>query len=135
MSIAALAVRQGRAVALVTAGLLTAGVATALLLPSSIYPPLEFPRIVIVAHSGTLPSQSMMLTVTQPLEQAAMEIPGIRRVRSRSIRGACEISAQFAAGTDMIVALQQVQGRVAELQPELPPDTDLAVERMTPEVF
>ena len=56
------------------------GLTTGLSLPSSIYPPLQFPRIVIIAHSGTLPSKSMMLIVTQPLEQAALEVPGIRRV-------------------------------------------------------
>ena len=32
-----------------------------------------------------------------------MEVPGIRRVRSRTFRGASEISAQFDPGTDMIV--------------------------------
>ena len=64
-----------------------------------------------------------------------MEVPGIRRVRSRSIRGAAEISAQFDPATDMVVALQQVQNRVAEAQGELPADTELTVERLTPAVF
>ena len=105
--------------------LVVAGVIAGLSLPSSIYPPLEFPRIVIIAHSGTLPPQSMMLTVTRPIEQAVMEVPGIRRVRSRSIRGAAEISAQFDPATDMVVALQQVQNRVAEIRGELPADTEL----------
>jgi multidrug efflux pump subunit AcrB len=31
-------------------------------LPSSIYPPLEFPRIVVIAHSGSTPARSMTLT-------------------------------------------------------------------------
>ena len=64
-----------------------------------------------------------------------MEVPGIRRVRSRSIRGAAEISAQFDPATDMVVALQQVQNRVAETRGELPADTELTVERLTPAVF
>ena len=44
----------------------------------------EFPRIVVVAQSGTLPPQSMSLIVTRPLEQVVMAVPGIRRVRSRT---------------------------------------------------
>ena len=44
-----------------------------------------------------------------------MAVPGIRRVRSKSIRGAAEISAQFDPSTDMVVALQMVQNRVAEI--------------------
>ena len=127
--------RHGRAATLIAVALMVAGVFAALSLPSSIYPPLEFPRIVVIAKSGTLPSQSMTLTVTRPIEQAVMEVPGIRRVRSRSIRGAAEISAQFEPSTDMVVALQQVQNRVAEMRGELPPDTELLVERLTPAVF
>src|SRR5580765_6132045 len=135
MSVAATALRHSRAAALLAVALVIAGVVSAFSLPSSIYPPLVFPRIAIIAHSGTLPPQSMMLTVTRPLEQAALEVPGIRRVRSRSIRGAAEISAQFAPSTDMVVALQQLQNRVAEARGELPADTLLTVERLTPSVF
>jgi len=135
VSVAALAQRQSRAAALVAAALVIGGVIAAVALPSSIYPPLEFPRIVIVVHSGTLPPDTMMLTVTRPIEEAVMSVPGIRRVRSRSIRGAAEVSAQFAASTDMIVALQQVQNRIAEITGDLPMDSQVQVERMTPEVF
>src|SRR5580765_6731046 len=135
MSVAATALRYSRAAVLVSVALVIAGVVSAFSLPSSIYPPLVFPRIAIIAHSGTLPPQSMMLTVTRPLEQAALEVPGIRRVRSKSIRGATEISAQFDPATDMILALQQLQNRVAETRGELPADTELTVERLTPSVF
>ncbi len=135
MNVAAAAVRHSRAMALIAVALVVAGAVAAFSLPSSIYPPLEFPRVIIIAKSGTLPSQSMTLIVTRPIEQAVMEVPGIRRVRSRSIRGAAEISAQFAPQTDMIVALQQVQNRLAEIRGELPADTLLTVERMTPAVF
>ena len=135
MNAAGLALRHSRAAALVAVALVIGGGLAARALPSSIYPPLQFPRIVMVIHSGTLPPQSMMLTVTRPVEEAVMSVPGIRRVRSRSIRGAAEISAQFDASTDMIVALQQVQNRVAEVTGELPMDSQIQVERMTPAIF
>ena len=67
----------------------------------------------------------MMLSVTRPLEQAVMEVPGIRRVRSTTFRGATEISAQFEPATDMIVALQQVQGKIDDARQTLPAGTDL----------
>ncbi len=135
MSVASQAIRHSRAAALLAVALSVAGAIAAFSLPSSIYPPLQFPRIVIIAHSGTLPSQSMMLIVTRPIEQAVVEVPGIRRVRSTSFRGAAEISAQFHPATDMVVALQQVQNGVAEIRGDLPADTELTVERMTPAVF
>jgi CzcA family heavy metal efflux pump len=135
MSLAATAIRHSRAAILVVVALVVAGAIAAFSLPSSIYPPLQFPRIVAIVKSGTLPPQSMTLTVTRPVEQAIMEVPGIRRVRSRSIRGAAEISAQFDPATDMVVALQQVQNRLSEIRGELPADAEVTVERLTPAVF
>jgi CzcA family heavy metal efflux pump len=135
MNIAALAIRHSRAISLLAVALVVSGALAAVALPSGIYPPLQFPRIVIVAHSGTLPPQSMSLIVTRPIEQVAMAVPGVRRVRSKSIRGAAEISAQFDPSTNMVVALQMLQNRVAEITGDLPADTELQIERMTPEIF
>ena len=135
MIVAALAFRHSRAISLLALALVVSGAVAAVALPSGIYPPLQFPRIVIVAHSGTLPPQSMSLIVTRPIEQVIMSVPGVRRVRSRSIRGAAEISAQFDPSTDMVIALQMAQNRIAEITGELPAGTGLQVERMTPEIF
>jgi len=130
-----LAEHHGRAVILVTLLLAGAGAFVLTQLPASIYPPLQFPRVVVIARSGSLPARSMTLVVTRPLEQAAMEVPGVRRVRSRTFRGSTEISAQFEPSTDMVQALQQMQNRVDEAKTGLPADVDVAVERLTPAAF
>ena len=135
MNPARFAAENSRAVILVTIFLTVAGAIASVSLPSSIYPPLQFPRIAVIAHAGTTPAPSMTLTVARPIEQAIMEVPGIRRVRSRTFRGASEISAQFAPATDMVVALQQVQGHIAEIRGNLPAETDLTIERLTPAAF
>jgi CzcA family heavy metal efflux pump len=135
MSLAAAVDRHGRAIILATALAAAAGLVAGVGLPSSIYPRLEFPRVVIIGHSGTLPARTMMLLVTRPIEQAVMAVPGIRRVRSTTFRGATEISAQFEPSADMIVALQQVQGKIDDARPSLPAGTDLIVERLTPAAF
>src|SRR6188472_967001 len=135
MNLASLVDRYGRAIVTVTAVLAAAGLLSAFSLPSDIYPPLVFPRVVAIGHSGTLPARTMTLTVTRPLEQALLEVPGVRRVRSTTFRGATEISAQFDPTTDMVLALQQAQGRVAEIRGELPADLDLILERLTPAAF
>jgi multidrug efflux pump subunit AcrB len=135
MNPARLASQQSRAVLLLTILLAAAGGFAGFSLPSSIYPPLEFPRIVVIAHSGSTPARSMTLTVARPLEQAIMEVPGIRRVRSKTFRGATEISAQFEPGTDTVVALQMVQNHLAEIRSDLPADIEMVVDRQTPAVF
>ncbi len=135
MSLVTLAARQSRAVVMITALVAAGGLLTGWSLPSDIYPPLQFPRIIVIAHAGMTPADSMVLGVTRPIEQAIMEVPGIRRVRSRTFRGAAEVSGQFDPATNMVVALQQVQNRVAEARPEMPPDLDLIVDRLMPTAF
>jgi hydrophobe/amphiphile efflux-1 (HAE1) family protein len=135
MTLADFVERYGRAILTVTVVMAAAGLVSAFSLPSDIYPPLVFPRVVAIAHSGTTPAQTMMLTVTRPIEQALLEVPGVRRVRSTTFRGATEISAQFDPATDMVVALQQAQARVADQRQSLPADLDLTVDRLTPAAF
>ncbi len=127
--------RHPRAVILLTVLLAVGGAIVLPSLPSSIYPPLQFPRILVIGHSGILPARSMLLAVTRPLEQAAMEVPGILRVRSRTFRGSTEISAQFAPDTDMAIALQQLQNRIEEARSEMPPEVTLQAERLTAASF
>jgi CzcA family heavy metal efflux pump len=134
-SLGAAVQRHQRAIVAATALVAIIGAISSLGLASSIYPRLEFPRIVIIGHAGTLPARTMMLSVTRPLEQAVMEVPGIRRVRSTTFRGATEISAQFEPQSDMVVALQQVQGKIDDAKPSLPDGTDLVIERLTPAAF
>jgi CzcA family heavy metal efflux pump len=135
MNPARVSAHHARGVLLVTALLAAAGLVSLFALPSDIYPPLNFPRVVIIGHAGTLPARSMLLSVTRPIEQVVMEVPGIRRVRSLTFRGSAEISAQFDPAADILQALQQVQNRVAELRGELPAETELQVERLTTSAF
>ena len=70
--------------------------------------------MVLVTTSGGARMQESLqrgvgaLPHAQPRKFRLHALRRIRRVRSRSIRGATEISAQFNPSTDMIVALQQV---------------------------
>ena len=57
---------------------------------------------------------------------------GVRRVRSRTIRGATEISVLFNPDMDMQYALQLLQARVSDVRTDLPASTDISVERITP---
>jgi CzcA family heavy metal efflux pump len=121
-----------RAVYLLTASLVIAGAMAAFSLPSNVYPELSFPRIVIVAHAGDLSPRNMLLNVTRPLEEAAKTVLGAQRVRSRTIRGAVEISVQFKPDMDMQYALQLMQAKISDVRGGLPPNTEISVERITP---
>ena len=128
--------RENRyAVYLLTAFLAVAGIVSIFELASNIYPELNFPRIVVLAHAGDLSPDVMLLSVTRPIEESVSATPGVRRVDSKTIRGNTEIYLLFQPDADMQYALQLVQARVSDARASLPPDTETEVERISPSVF
>src|SRR5262252_5017995 len=123
--------RRRALVWLVAVGLAAAGAVVATRLPSGIYPEVEFSRIVVVARGGDAPPAVTQVTLARPLETVLATVLGVERIRSRTIRGAAEISLQFTPGTDMWRALQLVESRVGETRAALPPSAEVAVERLT----
>src|SRR5258708_240286 len=117
-------------------GLLTAGgVYSALRMPSSVYPEVTFPRIMVVAKVADRDVSNMEVTVTRKLEEAVSGVVGVAQVRAKTIRGGSEISIDFNPGTDMRQALQLTWNRIGARRSELPPNTELTVEQMTPSIF
>ena len=120
----------------VTTALLTAyGVVSMLRMPSGIYPEVAFPRIVVIAQTPGLAVKDVEVAVTRPIEEVVGIVLGVVRVRSKSVRGASELSIDFAPDTDMIQALNDVRARMAEVGAQLPPGTTTLTERQTPSVF
>ncbi len=119
-----------------TTGLLAAfGVVSMLRMPSGIYPEVAFPRIVVIAQSPGLAVKDVEVAVTRPIEEAVSIVLGVIRVRSKTVRGASELSIDFDPSTDMIQALNDVRARMAEVGAQLPPGTTSITERQTPSVF
>ena len=131
MTLAGLVLRQRAAVGLAALLLTLAGAYAATNLPAGIYPEAEFARIVVLVNGGTFEPRDMVVAVTRPLEEALIGVIDLRRVRSRTVRGAAELNLDFRAGADMPFALQQVQARLASLQAELPPGLRFTAERLT----
>src|SRR6266851_2470388 len=121
---------------ILTTGLLTAGgIYSAMRMPSSVYPEVTFPRIAVVARVPDRDVTNMEVNVTRKLEEAVSSVIGVAKVRSKTIRGGSEISIDFNPGTDMRRAEQLTWNRIGARRSELPPNTELTVEQMTPSIF
>src|SRR5713226_4144406 len=119
-----------------TTGLLTAGgIYSYTRMPSGVYPEVTFPRIGVIAKVPAMTVANMDVQVTQPLEQAVSTVIGVAQVRSKTIRGGSELSIDFSPGTDMVRAEHLTWNRIGSIRSQLPSDTELAVEQMTPSVF
>jgi CzcA family heavy metal efflux pump len=135
VNVSRFATRNVKAILFVTVALCVIGAITLGTFPVSILPDVSFPRVVVISEGGDRPARMMEATVTRPLEQAVATVPGVTRIRSKTQRGATEISVDFTWGTDTIQAQQLVNARVNEVRQQLPPDAETTVERMNPTVF
>ncbi|MBZ0091173.1 MAG: efflux RND transporter permease subunit [Sulfuricellaceae bacterium] len=115
--------------------LATAGLAAAFKLPVTLFPNVDFPRVVVSLDAGDRPAEQMEVEVTMPAEEAIRRVPGVRNVRSTTSRGSADISVNFAWGTDMALAASQVSQATAQILPQLPAGTQIATKRMDPTVF
>lgn len=134
MNLASLISKQKRAVIVVVILLCIAGLYSASQLPSALFPQTDFPRIVIIVDNGVVPADQMLVTVTRPIEEAMNGIPGIKRIKSTTARGSCDINLFFDWKVDVIQTLQLVQGRLSQVS--LPPTAKIRrVDRLTFAVF
>src|ERR1700737_2778493 len=115
--------------------LAVAGVFAALSLPVSLFPTVDFPRVVVSLDAGDRPAEQMETRVTRPVENAVRRVPGVVNVRSTTSRGAADVSINFNWGLDMASATLQVNAAIAQIMSQLPAGTRVLTRRMDPTVF
>ncbi|WP_276133710.1 efflux RND transporter permease subunit [Polluticoccus soli] len=101
----------------------------------SLFPEITFPKIKIIADAGLQPIDKMIITVTKPLENAVKQIPDLENLRSITSRGSCEISAFINWDADIDLAKQRIESKIAEIRNDLPPGTQITVEKMNPSIL
>lgn len=124
-----------RSVVLAFLLLTAAGLGAALGMPVSLFPQIDFPRVVVSVDAGDRAVDQMVSQVTRPVEQALRGVPGVVSLRSTSSRGTAEVSVNFAWGADMVAATLQAESAINGLLPDLPAGARFEVRRMDPTVF
>lgn len=135
MSLSAWTQSHRRSILFLMAMLAAAGLVAALRLPVSLFPTVDFPRVVVSLDAGDQPAERMEMLVTRPVEEAVRRVPGVSNVRSTTSRGTAEVSINFEWGTDMAAAALQVNSAIAQISSQLPAGIQVATRRMDPTVF
>ena len=126
---------HARSVVLAFILLTLAGLGAALKLPVSLFPRIDFPRVVVSVDAGDRAADQTAIQVTRPLEEALRGAPGVAHIRSTTSRGAADIALSFDWGHDMVAATLQTEAAINATLPDLPPGVRFTVKRMDPTVF
>jgi CzcA family heavy metal efflux pump len=91
-------------------------------MPVDVFPEFAPPMVEIQTPCLGLSPSEVEALVTIPLEEALTGVSGLDVMRSKSVPQLSSVKLIFEAGTDLLLARQLVQERVAMAQPMLPPD-------------
>lgn len=104
-------------------------------LQTSLFPEITFPKIKVIADAGLQPVDKMMITVTQPLENAIKQVPDLEDIRSTTSRGSCEISAFMNWSANIDLSQQRIESKIAQIRNDLPAGVQITVEKMNPSIL
>ncbi|MBI4410491.1 MAG: efflux RND transporter permease subunit [Gemmatimonadetes bacterium] len=86
------------------------------------YPDVTYPVVIVqTSYPGASP-QVMEREVSRPIEESLTTVRGVKEVTSTSFEGSSIVRVMLHLGTDVAVAQQDVQAKVAAMRRQLPED-------------
>lgn len=120
-----LAIRRPVATAMFYLILITVGIVGFRYLPVDLLPAIEFPQLTIRTQYANVGPEEMERLITQPIENAVAGVPNIERVTSNSREGGSWVSMEFAQGTDLAEAANDVRDALERVRNNLPEEADM----------
>ena len=102
------------------ATLLVVGAFSYFSLPIELFPPVDFPFVVVTTVYQGAAAESVETEVTKKIEDVINEISGVRHITSKSQEGYSLIFVEFELSKDGAVAAQDVTQKVASIRGTLP---------------
>ncbi len=100
--------------------LVIVGVRTSDSVPLDVFPEFAPPLVEIQTEAPGISTEDVESLITVPIENAVNGIPFVQTVRSKSVLGLSSVRMIFESGTDLLVARQLVQERLALVARQLP---------------
>jgi HAE1 family hydrophobic/amphiphilic exporter-1 len=124
MSIPRLAINRPIMMAMISSIVVLLGVISLTRLPVDLLPDIQQPTITVrVSYPGVGPLEIEEL-LTRPLEQALSATAGLERINSTSSEGSANLRLNFAWGSDLNEAMNDMRTRIDRVRGRLPEDAD-----------
>ena len=127
MSIPRTAIERPITMYMLCAVIVLLGAISLLRLPVDLMPDVTFPSITVRVSYGGVGPLEMEELVTRPLEQAVSAVAGLEQINATSSEGSSTVRLNFAWGTDLNAAADDVRSRVDRVRGRLPEDADAPI--------
>ncbi len=123
-SLLALAVRRPVGVVILALVVLLLGFVAIRQLAVDLLPNVDVPRVSITTQYEGVAPEEIETLITRPIEQTTSTVEGIERITAVSSEGLSRVELQFAWGTELSEALDDVRVAIDRVRVRLPEDAD-----------
>lgn len=124
MSLTDVSIRRPVATAMFYLVVVTVGVVGFASLPVDLLPPIELSRLTVFTRYANVGPEEIEQIITDPVENAVSGVPNIERVTSRSQEGVSFVSLEFAQGTTLDEAANDIRSALDRIRDNLPPEAE-----------
>jgi HAE1 family hydrophobic/amphiphilic exporter-1 len=93
-------------------------------LPVDLLPEIEYPRVTVYTNYGNVGPEEMEQIITDPIANAVSSVPNVERMTSRSEEGESRVNLEFAQGTDLNAAANDVRAALDRIRDDLPVEAE-----------
>ena len=124
MSLTDTSIRRPVATAMFYLVILTVGVVGYMALPVDLLPPIEMSRLTVYSRYSNVGPEEIEQIITDQIENAVSGVPNVERITSRSSEGFSRVSLEFAKGTGIDEAANDIRSALDRIRDNLPPEAE-----------
>ena len=124
MSLSDLSIRRPVATAMMFLAIIVVGSVSFYYLPVDLLPEIEYPRVTVYTNYPNVGPEEVESIITDPVSNAVSSVPNVERMTSSSEEGASRVNLEFAQGTDLNAAANDVRAALDRIRDDLPVEAE-----------
>ncbi|MBD3234831.1 MAG: MMPL family transporter [candidate division Zixibacteria bacterium] len=124
MNITGIAVNRPIATTMLFLIIIVVGVMGFRFLPVDLLPPIEYPMLSISTSYPNVGPEEIETIITDRIENAIASVPNVEEIRSDSEEGRSRVTLEFAQGTDIEAAANDVRAALDRVRDDFPPEVE-----------
>ncbi|MEF8815541.1 MAG: efflux RND transporter permease subunit [Salinibacter sp.] len=124
MSLYDVSIRRPVATAMTFLAIIVVGSVSFYYLPVDLLPEIEYPRVTVYTNYPNVGPEEVESIITDPVSNAVSSVPNIERITSSSSEGSSRVNLEFAQGTDLNAAANDVRAALDRIRDDLPVEAE-----------